>query len=129
MRSTPVWSRGGGAPGTGPIVRLLGLLRRGLPALPTGRLLLRRGAALLRAAPRSRALASAPGGPRRVGDSGGALLRHALVLQGFVLLLVLDARSLVRHRTSFMALVVGSCAIAGDPVNADSTPNALRVAN
>src|SRR5437867_64817 len=32
---------------------------------------------------------------RRVGDLGGALLGHALVLEGLVLLLVLDARTFV----------------------------------
>src|SRR5438045_4778309 len=37
---------------------------------------------------------------RRVCDLGGALLGHALVLQGFVLLLVLDMGGLRRHECS-----------------------------
>ena len=47
--------------------------------------------------PRVRLLAAVLGRIRRVGDLRGALLRHALVLQRFVLLLVLDVRALARH--------------------------------
>src|SRR5207248_4059648 len=76
---------------------------RGLAPLAAGGLLLRRGPALLRAAAAARRrapglLASAAGGPRRVRDLGRALLRHALLAKTFVLLLVLDAGSLARHR-------------------------------
>src|SRR5437763_12102272 len=68
-----------------------GLPGRRLPALAAGGLLLRGGAALLRAP-------AGPGGPapaarraRRVGDPGRPLLRHPLVLEGLVLLLILHA--------------------------------------
>ena len=44
------------------------------------------------------ALLAAPrGGAGGVGDPGGSFLRHALVLQGLVLLLVLDVGGLARH--------------------------------
>jgi len=70
-------------------------------ALASGRLLLRGRPALRRvAAPGAGAgrLAAAARRSRRVRDSRRALLRHPLLLQLLVLLLVLDARSLVRHR-------------------------------
>src|SRR3954447_596589 len=72
----------------------------GLAALAAGLLLLR-GRAALRAVAAGAALLAAAG--RRalgVGDLGGALLRHALVLEGFVLLLVLHVGRLAGHRSS-----------------------------
>src|SRR5829696_5812179 len=72
---------------TDPPKQPLRLLGRSLAALAAGLLLLRRGAAPARR-------------PRRVGDLGRPLLGHALVLEGLVLLLVLDACSLARHRAS-----------------------------
>src|SRR5438045_3117440 len=62
----------------------------GLTALAAGLFLLRGGAALVRVAALAGLLAAVLGGVRRVGDPGGALLRHPLVLERLVLLLVLD---------------------------------------
>src|SRR5581483_4125320 len=79
----------------------LRLARGGLPALAAGGLLLRGCPTLRRAAARARRvrrLAAAARRAGRVGDARGALLRHALVLQRLVLLLVLDVGALVRHR-------------------------------
>src|SRR6184192_2978858 len=77
------------------------LLARGrLAALAAGRLLLRGRAALRRAAPGAAGagrLAAAARGALRVRDLRRPLLRHPLLLQLLVLLLVLDARSLSRH--------------------------------
>src|SRR5215216_5740719 len=73
------------------------LLGRGLAALAAGRLLLGGGPALLGAAALAGRLAAVLGGVRGVGDPGGALLAHALVLEGLVLLLVLHIRRLRRH--------------------------------
>src|SRR5205814_5363026 len=77
----------------------LGLACRRPAALAAGSLLLRRRPTLRAAAParaRVRLLAAAARRTGRVRDPGRALLRHALVLQGLVLLLVLDAWSLSR---------------------------------
>src|SRR5206468_1275133 len=50
----------------------------------------------------ARGLLAAPlRGAGRVGDLRSPLLRHAFLLEAFVLLLVLDARSLAGHWTSF----------------------------
>src|SRR5205823_7698461 len=73
----------------------------GLAALAARGLLLRRRAALGGTAARARLLAAAARGARRVGDPRRALLRHALVLQGLVLLLVLDAWPFVGHVRRF----------------------------
>src|SRR5207244_6454745 len=54
----------------------------------------------LGASPGPGGLASPAGCLGRVGDPRGALLRHPLVLQGLVLLLVLDAWSFPRHLAS-----------------------------
>src|SRR6185312_15127063 len=69
------------------------LLRGRLAALAARGLLLCRRPALLRRAAGAGALAAPLGRAGRVGDTGRPLLRHALVLQGLVLLLVLH-----RHR-------------------------------
>src|SRR5204862_1310255 len=74
------------------------LLGRRAAALAARGLLLRRRTALLRAAARARLLAAASRSARRVGDPRRPLLGHALVLERLVLLLVLNAWSLVRHR-------------------------------
>src|SRR2546423_12157123 len=73
------------------------LLGARLAALAPGGLLLRRGSALLRGASGARLLSAAARRTRRVGDPGRALLRHALLLQALVLLLVLHVRALARH--------------------------------
>src|SRR4029453_9669134 len=78
----------------------LALLGRGAAARAAGGLLLRRRAALLRARPGRggiRLLPASARRTRRVGDLRRALLRHALVLERFVLLLVLDVCLLARH--------------------------------
>src|SRR5918994_2834373 len=79
-----------------------GPLAGGRPtALAAGGLLLRGRPALLRRAPalpRARCLSTPLRRSGGVGDPRRALLRHPLLLQRFVLLLVLDARPLVRHR-------------------------------
>src|SRR4029453_12326042 len=74
------------------------LLGRRLAALAAGGPLLGRGPALLGASALAGGLAAVLGGIRGVGDPGGALLAHALVLEGLVLLLVLHVRGLRRHR-------------------------------
>src|SRR5438876_276278 len=77
--------------------------RRRLATLPAGSLLLGRGAALGARAPRRarvRLLAASARGAWRVGNPGRPLLRHAFVLQRFVLLLVLDACPLSRHMST-----------------------------
>src|SRR5688500_6202303 len=76
----------------------LRLPRGRLAALASRGLLLRGRAALTRAATGAGLLASAARGARRVRDLRRALLRHAPVLQGLVLLLVLDVGGLARHR-------------------------------
>src|SRR6266498_4308242 len=79
----------------------LALARGGLAALTAGGLLLRGRTALARAGagrPRVRLLAASARSARRVGDPRRALLRHPLLLQLLVLLLVLDAWSLAGHR-------------------------------
>src|SRR4051794_38156466 len=73
---------------------------RGLAALATGLLLLRLVAAAARAArllalAAAAALAALGGGVRGVGDLRRALLAHALLLEPLVLLVVLDAGSVV----------------------------------
>src|SRR5437763_10754947 len=81
--------------------RALRLARRRLAALAAGGLLLGGRPALRRAAARVRRMRFLPAaarGARRVRDSRGPLLRHTLVLQRLVLLLVLDVGSFVRHR-------------------------------
>src|SRR5437773_12485196 len=80
------------------------LARCGLAPLAAGGLLLGGGRALAGGLPsvaRARALPSPARGSRRVGDLGRALLRHPLLAQAFVLVLVLDAWPLVWHRASF----------------------------
>src|SRR4051812_39455978 len=62
-----------------------GLLRGGPAALPAGLLLLRRRPALAGVAAGARLLAAVARRVRRVGDAGGALLGHALVLERLVL--------------------------------------------
>src|SRR5205814_9326627 len=82
---------------------LLSLTGCRLASLAAGCLLLRRRPALRARAPRRarpRALAAAARRARRVRDPGCALLRHALVLEGFVLLLVLDVCFLSRDTTT-----------------------------
>src|SRR6266545_7606909 len=77
-----------------------GLAGRGPAALAAGGLLLSGGPALLRAGPGARRAGLLPASARgtwRVGDLGGPLLGHALVLERLVLLLVPDVRLLVRH--------------------------------
>src|SRR5215216_6359178 len=64
---------------------------------PPGSLLLRSRPALRRRAAGTGLLPAPARGARRVRDSGCPLLRHPLVLERFVLLLVLDTRSLIRH--------------------------------
>src|SRR5439155_18442766 len=74
-----------------------------LAALAAGSLLLRRRAALRARAPRrarSRLLAAATRSAGGVRDLCRALLRHPLVLQRLVLLLVLDACALSRHMST-----------------------------
>src|SRR6187455_578449 len=68
-----------------------------LSALATSRLLLSGRSSLGRVAARAGLLAATARGLRRVGDLGRPLLRHALVLEGLVLLLVLDVRSCPWH--------------------------------
>src|ERR671914_1916664 len=78
----------------------LGLAGRGAAAFAAGGLLLRGRPALFRARAGARGgglLSAAARRARRVRDPRRALLRHALLLEAFVLLLVLDARSFVRH--------------------------------
>src|SRR3954469_24960581 len=78
-----------------------GLLGGGLAALATGGLVLGGRAALVRlAAAAVGLLAAVLRGVGRVGDPGGPLLGHALVLEGLVLLLVLDVAGLRGHRGS-----------------------------
>src|SRR6266487_853075 len=84
----------GAAPGP-PASALVGCR---LPALATGGLLLRRGAALPGVAAPAGGLAAVLGGVRRVGDPCGALLGHALVAQRLVLVLVPHIGRLGRHR-------------------------------
>src|SRR5687767_7076159 len=91
---------------TGPCSNLNAVRLRPFPCrrastLAARSLLLGRRPALLGAAARARLLAAVARRLRRVGDARSALLRHALVLQGLVLLLVLDARSFVRHVSPF----------------------------
>src|SRR5579862_3835101 len=86
------------------IAVLLTLGRGCAAAFAAGGDLLRVRAALRRAAARGRRvrlLAAAARGARRVCDPRRPLLRHPLLLQLLVLLLVLDARSLVGHATPF----------------------------
>src|SRR5207302_8943690 len=52
------------------------------------------------AAPRARLLAAAARRARGVGDLGGALFGHALLLQAFVLLFVLDVGTLRGHAST-----------------------------
>src|SRR6185436_2649219 len=70
---------------------------RGLAALSPSVLLLGRRSALLRTSARPGLLTAAAGGAWRIRDPRGAFLRHALALEGLVLLLVLHAWSLVGH--------------------------------
>src|SRR5215211_7559158 len=76
---------------------LRALAGRRLAALAARGLLLGARSALLRAAARTAPLAATARGARRVRDPRGALLGHPLVLERLVLLLVLDAWSLVGH--------------------------------
>src|SRR5438128_1413394 len=82
-------------------LRTLALLAgRRLAALAPGRLLLRGRAALRGAALRARGMRLLAAVLRRVGrvrDLRRALLRHPLLLQRLVLLLVLHVRALARH--------------------------------
>src|SRR5919108_1085654 len=80
--------------------RPLGLTCRRPATLAAGGLLMGGRPTLLRAAARAGRLPASARRTGRVSDPRRALLRHALFLQAFVLLLVLDARSLVRHRAS-----------------------------
>src|SRR5690242_2951125 len=78
----------------------LRLVRSRLAALAAGGFLLRSRAALRRVAARgtgTRGLATAARRSRRIRDLRRALLRHPLVLQRLVLLLVLDVCALVGH--------------------------------
>src|SRR4029450_3515061 len=78
----------------------LALACSGPAPLAAGGLLLCRGASLGRVATaRVRFLTSVLGSVGRVGDPRCALLRHSLVLQRLVLLLVLDIRRLAGHST------------------------------
>src|SRR4051794_19831812 len=72
------------------------LVRSGLAALASRGLLLRRRPALLGVSAGPGALAATLGRSGRVRDPGRALLRHALVLQGLILLLVLDRHPVLR---------------------------------
>src|SRR5205814_2308712 len=80
-----------------------------LPSLTPGRLLLLGRAAPARAAAgaasRARLLAAAARCARGVGDLRGALLGHALLLQAFVLLLVLDVGTLRGHVVYLLLLL------------------------
>src|SRR5215217_1583484 len=87
--------------GSGPL-----LLRRRLAALPARGPVLRRGPALLGAPTRPALLATPLRGAGGVGDLGRPLLRHALVLERLVLLLVLDVGRLRRHRSRPPSLLV-----------------------
>src|SRR3954451_19481585 len=74
------------------------LLRRGLPAFATSGLVLGSRTALVALARSGmRLLAAMLGRLRRVRDLGRPFLRHPLVLQGFVLLLVLHVGRLAGH--------------------------------
>src|SRR5687768_9182319 len=88
------WAERGGSRAAG--VRL-GLGGCRLAALAAGGLLLGGCPALLGARAGSRLLPALGRGVRGVGDPGRPLLRHALVLQGLILLLVFHAGSRVRH--------------------------------
>src|SRR5687768_7645017 len=77
----------------------------GLAALAPGLLLLRGGAALAAVAALAAALAAALGRARGVGDLRRPLLRHALVLEGLVLLLVLHVRLLAARHGCLLSLV------------------------
>src|SRR5688500_5993305 len=93
-----------------PIARSGRRLRGGLAALATGALLLRGGAALRCVPSGAGLLAAARRRARRVRDLGRPLLRHALVLEGLVLLLVLHARPLLAwHRNLLGSSLPGSC--------------------
>src|SRR6266576_2561381 len=81
--------------------RYLALPGCSLAALAAGGLLLRRRAALGGVAARAGLLAAAARRARRVGDLRRSLLRHPLVLQGLVLLLVLDVCSFIGHAWRF----------------------------
>src|SRR3954467_13443658 len=102
--------------------RCSGLLRRRLAALAAGGLLLRGRAALARVAAGAGLLAAAARRAGRVGDPGGALLGHPLVLQRLVLLLVLDVRLLGGH---LRLLRVGRCPRRAAP-SAARRPRAPR---
>src|SRR4051794_20457114 len=78
-----------------------GLLGGRLAALAAGCLVLSGGAALLGIATAAvRLFAAVLRRVGRVGDPGGARLRHALVLERLVLILVLDVGGFRRHRRS-----------------------------
>src|SRR5581483_4262141 len=77
-----------------PIIRSGLRLGRCLPALAAGSLLLGGGTALLRAAARSGLLAALLRRAGGVGDPGGPALRHPLLLERLVLLLVLHSGTL-----------------------------------
>src|SRR5438477_4444807 len=99
----PQLCRGRGESSSAPLGRGLGLAvpRGGAAALAAGGLLLRGRAALLRGALGGAAgaglLAAPARGARRVRDLRRALLRHALLLELLVLLLVLDVRAFTGH--------------------------------
>src|SRR5439155_1494265 len=90
--------------------RASGLPRRSSAALAARGLLLGCRPALARIAPgRARAglLPAAARSAGRVRDPRGTFLRHPLFLELLVLLLVLDAWSLVRHRTLLLRRRLG----------------------
>src|SRR5437868_5251602 len=82
-----------------PAARLRALARGGFAALAPGRLVLGGGPALLRIPAGAGLLAAPLRRAGRVGDLGGAFLRHALFLERLVLLRVLHVRRLRRHRS------------------------------
>src|SRR5205814_4789945 len=89
-------------------------------------LLLSGGAALLGGGAgraRVRLLPAATRCARRIGDSRRSLLRHALLLQLLVLLLVFDARSLPGHRSLLRRLSPGVFPCSERP---NVTSSALR---
>src|SRR5919198_1643840 len=96
----PQPSRGFAPPlGRGGANRDLALPRGRAAALAAGGLLLRGRAALLGGAAGAGLLATPARGARRVRDLRRALLRHALLLELLVLLLVLDVGAFIGHAT------------------------------
>src|SRR2546421_11925763 len=93
---------------TPPLFRRRRSLARALAALASGGLLLglvaaAAATAAAAAATTARALAAPARGPRRVGDRRRALLAHSLLAETLVLLVVLDARTVVlRHLVNLL---------------------------